>query len=156
MYTFSLCNDKYLIRDTILAPHNIPFQFDDEHDPGEYEPIFDPKLLYIKVEKNHIYQGLFLLIYKSPIVAEAHLAFLPHAYGHVAEMGKECLKWIWNNTFIEHIICPILEYNGLARNCVKKMGFEEFTTENNAWVRDGTSHNYIWAKIKKYHNINED
>jgi len=149
MYTFSLCHDAALIKDTVLQPHNIPFQFDDSHSPSDYEVIFDPKILYIKVERNHRYQGLFLIIYKDYSLAEAHLAVMPCAFGRVAEMGKECLNWVWANTYINHLICPVLADNGLALNCVKKMGFHPYSRQKDKWVRDGTSHDYIWLKIDR-------
>lgn len=157
MYSFSLSTDKQLIRDTILLPNNIPFNFDDKYkDPFDYEPLIQDNIMNIRVDKGGEFMGFFFLIKRSYTLAEAHLAFTPKAFGEVAEMGKECLKWIWNNTGLEHLICPVIETNHLALKCVKAIGLKPYCRQENKWLKDGIWYHYIWLKIEKDHNIIEE
>lgn len=150
MYTFSLSNDVGLIKSVVLSKNNLNYNFDDFHKPEDFEPIFNNNILYIKVERNKIFQGFFFLIMKNYTLAEAHLAFLPKAWGYVSEMGKECLIWLRNNTSVERLICPVLSNNFLALSCIKKIGFNIFDKQEKVWLKNGQWESYIWCCYNIY------
>jgi len=95
MYTFSISQDYYLIRDTLISSNNVPYNFQDGENPEYWKPNLAANVLHIKVCKGNEFMGFFFLIRKGEKIAEAHMAFLPHAYGQVVDIGKECLQWIW-------------------------------------------------------------
>ena len=151
MYNFSLSNDKELIRSVVLAPNNLLFNFDDTYpDPYSFNPVFNDNIYYIKCEDaNNTFLGFYFLIKKAETIAEAHMAFLPVAYGKVSDIGKECLKWVWENTTFNTLVCPCIESNRLAMKCIKSIGFQEYGREDNKWLSKGKLEHYILLKATK-------
>lgn len=150
MFTFSLSNDLELIKSVILAPNNILFNFDDTYpDPHSFYPVINKNIYYIKCMDNDVFQGFFFLIDKGNNVAEAHMAFLPIAYGKVSKIGKECLFWVWDNTQFSVLICPCISTNKLALSCIKHIGFKEYGFEENKWLSRGVWEHYILLKYNK-------
>jgi hypothetical protein len=153
MYKFSLSQDKDLIRSVVLASNNLLFNFDDSYpDPYSFQPIFNENIYYIKCEdQDDNFLGFFFLIkgIGTDVIAESHMAFLPVAYGKVANIGKECLQWVWDNTAFNTLVCPCIETNRLALKCIKAIGFQEYGREDNKWVSKGKIEHYILLKATK-------
>lgn len=155
-YSFSFSHDTDLIKSTVLLSNNINYCFDDTDNPDTCVVPIDSKLKYIKVEEKGIFLGFFLLKERNDRVAEAHLAFLPRAYGRVADLGRECLLWIWEKTTYEVIICPVLEDNKLALNCILRMGFTFYGHQGHAWLKYGKWHDFLWLMASKQDGNNID
>ena len=149
MYTFTISRDYYLIRDTVISGNNIPYNFQDGEDPKHWKPNLAANILHIKVCRDNEFLGFFFLIRKGERVAEAHMAFLPHAYGQVINIGKKCLEWIWKYLPINTLVAPCIEDNRLALRVIKGIGFEVYDRTENAWLRDGKQHHYLWLRINR-------
>lgn len=157
MYRFTINTDVEMIKSTVLNSNNRRFQFDDSHNPDDFEPYLLHPVYHIAVYDNDVFQGFFFLIDKGSGVAEAHLAFLPKAYGKVSDMGRQCLQWVWSNFNFHTLVAPCIEDNKLALKCITDIGFKPYELVENSWIKDGKSYNYIWLRITKQndHNISE-
>jgi hypothetical protein len=149
VYTYSISEDYELIKQVALAQNNLRKCFDDFwSDPQSYEPFVGDNIFYIKCMENELLLGFFCLIRKDRDTCEAHMSFLPVAYGKVAEVGRQCLKWIRANlTDINYLISPCVESNRLADQCIRAMGFELFGYQNKAWLQHGKWESMLWFKI---------
>jgi RimJ/RimL family protein N-acetyltransferase len=123
MYNFSICRDKDLIVKTLTSPNNAPYQFEEDEDLSQLNPVLDGRLNYIKCCFGNLFLGIVILIDYGTI-AEGHFCFLPVAYGSVVAICRECLSWIWKMTKYNKITAPVLETNTLARRVVEKIGFK--------------------------------
>ena len=125
-YTFHTSHDATAIRDCMLQHHNIPAQFISGAESESWEPEFNDKTMYISVKAGVVLHGFFVLLRKDVHIAEAHMIFYRSAWGQVAEMGRQCLRWIWTNfPFITMLAAPVKVGNRLAERCIRKMGFTD-------------------------------
>ena len=155
-FSFSFSSDTNLIKEVLLSYNNIPFNFDDTfEDPTTFNPPICDKIRYIEVKDGSITQGFFFLIDKNGYT-ECHMAFLPIAYGKVHAIGRECIKWVWDNTDIQVMVAPCIETNTLALRCIQSFGFTIFHKQEDAWLRDGIWHHYLWLKLERCHNIRDE
>lgn len=150
-YNFSLTKDIAEIRRVVLTKENIPFQFDDTWvDPMTWMPNVDGQIANIEVRApGGEIMGYFFLVKMEPVTVEAHMTFLPSAYGSVAEMGRQCLDWVWKYMNIATIIAPVLKTNALAIKCVKDMGFQEYGIDKSRVLKDGIWEDYLLLRIER-------
>ena len=159
MYTFEITHDIELIKKTVCSPNNIPWAFDNTHKIEEivdWNPLQNDKNLYISCYHNNQYMGIFgLFPLDENNTIEAHLAFLPQAYGKVSSIGKLCISWLWENTEIKEIIAPVVESNIKARRCVEHMGLLYFTKISDYWLnKENKLEDVVCYKISKVYNTN--
>ena len=157
MYTFLHTFNKELIKTALFSSNNKEWLFDDLHKIDNFDtfdPLNNDKIMYIACYKENQYMGIFALLTNNKIT-EAHLAFLPCAYGQVADIGKECLSYLWKNTEIQEIVAPIVENNKKARNCIEKMGLKERCTVKNIWQKHKVLNNIVFYNIFNPYNNNE-
>ncbi len=157
MVEFKLSNNIQLIKEVLLSSNNIEYSFDDAHQEyiKDFEPLIHKNIYYIEVSEDNDFKGFFFIVRKNELIGEAHLAFLPKAYGKVSKYGKLCLDWVWKNLDFSVLICPCIEENKLALNCIKKMGFQEYGYLLNAWIKNKKSSNFILLIKTKYDEVND-
>lgn len=151
MFEFLLCNDMTLIKAVLMSGHNKPYQIQDDEviDFNLWKPEERKDVINLAVMEDGVFQGFFFLIKTSPNACEAHLGFLPSAYGRVAEAGRECAKLLFEATEIEHITCPVIESNRLAVRCVERMGFKQYDRKEKMFLKDGKWEDYVYLKLDK-------
>jgi len=150
-FTFAKTDDLDLVKTTISAPSNMPFQFEDDYDRSKFfamDSLPEP-CIFVKVMKGEEYFGLFLLIPIHNGTAECHLALLPNAYGKTTEIMEAWLKWVWANTPFTKLRGPVLEYNRLAAKLVESVGFRFVGFNIASWLKDGIKHNLVIYEINE-------
>ena len=162
MYQFYITSDLSLLSSVFLSNNNKDWLTDDLHKIDNLSSLINDKIMYIACYKETQFLGIFGIIKEkkeekpSSILnnrAEAHLAFLPCAYGQVSDIGKECLLYLWNTTDLDEIIAPVVEENIKARKCVERMGFTYLLKIDNAWVKNNKASSMICYHILKNFNI---
>lgn len=149
MITCEPTHDLQRVRDTILAPNNLPWAFRSPLEYFTWRPQLKPGILYLACYQDGVYQGLIATVEQSETRCEGHIAFLPIAFGHTVTLGQTCLDWIWEHTRFREIVAPVVEGNLLARRFLMKLGFEHFQTIPKGWIKDGRCHDLELFKIDK-------
>jgi len=150
MITFKPTTDVDLVRDTLMSPNNLPWQFEDgfNREGLRCMKALPAGFTYVAAYCDSAYVGIFLVINKEPHV-ECHLALLPLAYGMSSLILYAFVEWIWANTDSELIQAPVVEDNRLAGMMAEKSGFKKAARRPHAWLKDGINHDLIVYEIVK-------
>lgn len=156
-YRFQVTRDVELLREISLSPNNIKWMGDDEFQdrdkwlPDVNNPVFT--FLLVSDESNQI-MGFFTLIDLGTGL-EAHLSFLPKAYGQVVAIGKQAASFLFQRLPHDFIIAPVVSDNRLACKCIVDIGFKLHDVLESVWKHDGR-----WLDMNMYilnkHDIIED
>ena len=151
MITFMPTLDLELIKNTLMAPNNLPWQFEDDFDRSSFDrlELLPETCTCIASYCGNVFWGLFLLVGKGEKVFECHLALLPLAYGKSVPLGKCFVDWIWNHTKAESIEAPVIADNRLACSMVEKVGFRNTSRCAGKWLKGGFRHDLIVYEINK-------
>jgi hypothetical protein len=108
----------------------------------------DPDLFFLMMDKNTIWvrvedYGVFMLHAHNHTLFECHTMLLPKAHGKAVGIGKEALKWAFENTSAERIITSIPDDNVLALRLARKVGFLQYGVNVNAWKKNGQMHDLL-------------
>lgn len=114
----------------------------------------DPDLFFLKMDQGTIWvkvedYGVFMLHAHNHVMFECHTMLLPRAHGKAVEIGKEALKWAFENTQAERIITSVPDYNVLALRLATRVGFTQWGLNANAWKKNGKLHDLIMLGISK-------
>ena len=149
--TFKPIENMEIIKNTLMAPNNLPWQFEDDFDRRNFDSLehLPETCTCIASYCGNVFWGLFLLVSKSETVFECHLALLPLAYGKSVLLGKSFVAWAWNHTKAESIQAPVVADNRLACSMVEKVGFRNTSRCAGTWLKGGFHHDLIVYEINK-------
>ena len=138
--------DKNLILSTIRHPDIYNLVADDTCGKAEKFdiPPFDDIFFAAACYKGDAYVGCFCFIKKSEDEAEVHTCLLPDAKGLAVEFSMLMAKLMFNTMKYSKISTFIPDFNILARNLARKVGFK-YICDDEPFIIDGTAH-----KSKRY------
>jgi RimJ/RimL family protein N-acetyltransferase len=113
--------------------------------PGLYFPPFGDNITWVKVEEY----GVFLLEQKNFVMFECHTALLPTARGKAVDIGKQALKWAFENTPALRIITAVPETNQLALRMALKSGFIQYGINTGSFCKHGKLYSQFLLGINK-------
>lgn len=111
----------------------------------KYTPNMNNNLYYLIACENQVDLGFALLVPHSSILFEIHIGFLSKS----RECGKKVIDWVWENTTAQKIIGQIPEFNTLAINYARKMGFKQEGILTNSFKRFDMLHNLHIYSLNK-------
>ena len=119
---------------------------DGDTDPDLYFPPMGDNITWVKVGEY----GVFLLERKNFIMFEVHTALLPIARGKSVEIGKQALKWAFENIQnLQRIITAVPETNPLALRMAIKSGFVQYGLNPSSFCKNGKLYEQILLGINK-------
>jgi RimJ/RimL family protein N-acetyltransferase len=111
---------------------------------GSWKPTMNEQIHYLVAHDKGTLLGLCAFIPENAVCWQAHLCFLPAAYGKLSlQAFGEMLNWMWQHTKAQRIVGQIPLYNSLAINFVRKVGFKQFGMNPQSWGKGGK----LWDRV---------
>lgn len=107
------------------------------HDNMIFAPVIHPLAFYISAWVDNVFAGSFLIIRFSKTEIEAHSLLKKEFIPYSRELGKETLRWLFNQEDTLRVTTFIPSYLKSAMNYVKKIGFKEEGIKRDATTKDG-------------------
>ena len=137
MFTIHSTQDKALIRKAILSPNNLSWAFEVCPDVATWVPTIRQGINYIACYDEDQFRGIVVVVQRTDIQCESHIAFLPGAYGKTVAIGRACVQWIWDNTPYSEIVAPCIHENRLAAQFLTRVGFINCGPIGQTRIKDG-------------------
>lgn len=117
----------------------------DDYSPaqGDWKPTLNDQIHYLVARDKGILLGFCAFIPENAVCWQAHICFLPAAYGKTVEAFTLMLNWMWQHTKAQRIVGQIPTYNRLAIAFVRKVGFQEFGINPQSWAKSGS----LWDRV---------
>lgn len=143
--------DFELIRSLCLHPRIFPSISDDyTRDAAKWNPPQDERVIYLLASSHKKIFGFGIFMPRTHVQYEAHLGFLPRAYGADARHAFErMLAWMWQNTTALRIVGEIVKSNTLAIRFARQAGFEIYGVNKASSLRGGILHDQVCLGISK-------
>lgn len=143
--------DFELIRSLCLHPRIFPLISDDyTANPAEWMVPTSEVVIYLLARDREGPFGFGIFMPRTHVQYEAHLGFLPRAYGADARHAFErMLAWMWQNTTALRIVGEIVKPNTLAIRFARQAGFEIYGVNKASYLRGGILHDQVCLGISK-------
>jgi hypothetical protein len=91
----------------------------------DWMPPKDERIWYVAAQDEAGWLGAILFVPHpwGEDCREVHLAFLPRAWGHSAEISLACIEWLKQVSGWRMLICSIPDFNRLAVRLAYRTGF---------------------------------
>ena len=149
MVTFERTRDYELVRRIVTHPkvYRAGILTDAQSKREEWRAPEDEHIWYVLPRDK---QGpLAALIFEpqpEPGVAEAHVAFLPRAWGKSVDVCLACIEWLRKVTDWHTLFCRVSEFNRLAVRLVHKIGFRLYASIPYAVTQQGKPFAQLWFR----------
>lgn len=128
--TVERVTDLDRIAEVVLHPEVRPFVGDD-FTPADWKP--DDGALYLMAPGM-----VFTFVPLSMVLWEAHAAALPAVRGTVSSVGRDAVRWMFENTACRSIVSMIPEHNIPAQALARRVGMERVGRLSRAFMRKGS------------------
>lgn len=155
MYQFRVTtpHDDADVKRALLEPRNRFYNFgvnDFQGEPEDWTPTEHPSIVATRCSCGRRLLGFIFLFRKTEAIAEAHMAFLPTAYGEVRDITRRFLNWVHGEIiWLREIVAPCCTDNAKALACLLGIGFKPTYVESGAWADpEGNLHDFQWLSYK--------
>ena len=143
MFTFEFTSDLELIR-AILTGKRVWYRMVCDAAPAPEALHLAPcdSIRYAVIRREQSPVGMFLLL-GNQTEAEVHFCFLPEIWGESWKIGQQAVAWIWQQTQLRKMVGPVPEFNRLALQFARKLGFQETPPIPSGHTKHGKPYNLI-------------
>lgn len=130
--------DYKTIRELALDPHVYKHVSDDYSSRDSWQVPEGAQYVYLLASDDSHALGFAAFLPRNRVMCEAHICFLPRAYGERAQMAfRAMLDWVWRNTQYKRIVGEIPISNRRALAFVRKAGVEAYGINKASKMRNG-------------------
>lgn len=137
-------------RDFITAcvthPNSWNATTDDEWGSSElYFPPINEDTIWLKAGDH----GVFLVIKQNMVTYEVHGYFLPSIKGKSVEIGKDLIRWVFDNLPCKRLITSVPNFNVESLRMIKKSGMTEYGVNPKSFQKDGVLYDQTLLGVSK-------
>lgn len=123
----TVLNHPAIIGHITEDPIELPCRVDQDH-----------HLIHLGAFMDYELVGCYMLSSKSFHWVEGHVALLPEARGLVGiEIGKQAIRWVWNNSEAKLITSPIPACNKKSSAYARSIGMTHMQRIPKIWLKNG-------------------
>lgn len=147
--------DYDLVSEIANRQENYRITRDDFSPPmGEFQAARTDKIYYlmaldIKNDNEQEILGFGAFIPQNAVCFDAHICFLPCAYGRTEQSCRAMFEWLWKRTDCRKITGAIARYNRLAIALARRCGMKIEGVNFASFLKDGKLHDQVLLGISK-------
>ena len=147
---FATTQDLDLVRQIITVPHIYRSATDDLSPASEdFEVKPNPVITYLLVFSGDTLFGMFAFYPQNSVTWQVHTCLLENAFGWSAEIGKQAMQWIWDNTICLRITTRVPSFNKLAIRLSESVGMIRCGRDEKSFLKRGKLHDEVLLGISR-------